>query len=149
MINIIFWGRGGEGAKTASHILAEAAFSENKEVQAFPEYGPERSGAPMRSYVKISDTKIKNQSSITIADYIIFIDGSLIKQTSLEKDIFKNANKNTKFIVNSKTIQELNYSCKSINASEISIKYFGKDFSNIVLLGALVKLTGVVKLESL
>ena len=45
VIKVIFWGRGGEGAKTAGHILAEAAFSEGKEVQAFPEYGPERSGA--------------------------------------------------------------------------------------------------------
>jgi 2-oxoacid:acceptor oxidoreductase gamma subunit (pyruvate/2-ketoisovalerate family) len=154
LMKVIFWGRGGEGAKTAGHILAEAAFSENKEVQAFPEYGPERSGAPMRSYVKISDEKIKDQSSITIADYIIFIDGALIKQSSLENEIFKNADKNTKFIINAKNSEavvkeNVEYTTLNVDASEISLRNLGKDYANVVLLSVLVKLTGIVKLESL
>ncbi len=154
VIKVIFWGRGGEGAKTAGHILAEAAFSEGKEVQAFPEYGPERSGAPMRSYVKISNEKIKDQSSIRIANYIVFIDGALIKQQDLEKEIFKNVDKDTKFLINAKDVNPIskdgiNYKSVSLNASDISIKYLGKDFSNVVLISVLAKLTGMIKLESL
>lgn len=152
--NFIFWGRGGEGAKTASHILAEAAFSEGKEVQAFPEYGPERSGAPMRSYVKISDEKIRDQSSIRVANYIVFIDGALVSQPDLENEIFKSCDKNTVFLINTKEQtailhNDVSYKTICLGASEISIKHLGKDFANVVLLSALAKLTGIVKLESL
>jgi len=147
--NFVFYGRGGEGAKTVAHILAEAAFYEGKEVQAFPEYGPERSGAPLRSYVKISDEKIPNQSTISKADYMVFIDDSLLKQEDMQNDINRMKTKETKFIINSKDSPELENHFVNLDASEISKKHLGKDFANIVLLGALVKLSNIVKFESI
>lgn len=151
VLEFVFWGRGGEGAKTASHVLAEAAFIEGKNVQAFPEYGPERSGAPMRAFVKISEGKIPDQSMIVNPNYIVFIDGSLLSLQELNSQIFQYANKDTKFFINSKEQVKLenNYESICLDASSIAQKYIGKDFVNILMLGAIVKLTKVVKLESL
>jgi len=150
----VFWGRGGEGSKTASHILAQAAFYENKEVQAFPEYGPERSGAPMRTYVKISDCQIKDSATIQDADYIIFIDGQLALQPDLQQNIFGQVKKETVFLINSKdqvqiTYENQNYKTYSIDASEIARKNLGKDLPNVVLLGALVKITKIVDIKDI
>lgn len=148
-INFVFWARGGDGSKTASHILAHAAFIEGKEVQAFPEYGPERSGAPMRTYVKISDSKISNSAPFKIADYNVFIDGSLLLLPDLEKMINSQVSDNTIFLLNAKEKPELKNKLYFIDASNIAIKHLNKDLPNIVLLGVLVKISKIVKLESL
>ncbi len=145
MFSFIFWGRGGEGVKTCAEVLARAAFDQGLEVQAFPEYGPERSGAPVKTFLKISEKPIKEQAPIENADYVVVLDSSLL-QTSLRESIL--SQKNAVYLINAKSDLGIKNS-KTIDASSIAIKHLGKDLSNVVLAGALVKLVKFIELESL
>ncbi|MBU2634320.1 MAG: 2-oxoacid:acceptor oxidoreductase family protein [Nanoarchaeota archaeon] len=153
IVEIRMHGRGGHGAKTAAHLLALAALDEGKYIQAFPEYGPERAGAPVKTYVKIADKKIKSFSPIKHAEIVVIIDSSLIN----ESDIIKTLGKDCVIIANCKLDCEVcndescelykiksKYKTYSIEASDIAIQKLGKDIPNIVMLGALIKITNVV-----
>ncbi|MDD3177968.1 MAG: 2-oxoacid:acceptor oxidoreductase family protein [Candidatus ainarchaeum sp.] len=145
---IIFYGRGGLGAKTAAQILAEAANIEEKNIQAFPEYGPERRGAPVRSFVRISDKHIRVHEPILNPDYIVVIDsnlfdvienlkefnGTYIINTNKPKDYFKKILKNKKFIL--------------IDGTKIALENLKINNPNIVLIGALIKQSKIIKLSS-
>ncbi|MDD4983840.1 MAG: 2-oxoacid:acceptor oxidoreductase family protein [Candidatus ainarchaeum sp.] len=144
--SFVFWGRGGEGVKTAAEILAKAAFLQGLEVQAFPEYGPERSGAPVRAFVKISKEKIKDQASITQADYVVVLDGSLLSQLDTKNLILNQ--KKAKLLINGKINPEIKNSV-FIDASGIANKYLKKDLPGVVMLGALLKMTTCVKFANL
>ena len=78
LIEIRWHGRGGQGAKTASLLLADAAFNTGKYIQGFPEYGPERMGAPITAYNRISDTPITVHSNIYEPDYVVVVDDTLL-----------------------------------------------------------------------
>ena len=78
MIQVVFHALGGQGAKSAAHVLALSAFSEGKEIQAFPEFGPERRGTPVRAFVRISEKKLTIHEPVISPDYSIIIDPSLI-----------------------------------------------------------------------
>ena len=79
MIEIRWHGRGGQGAKTASLLLADVAFNTGKYIQGFPEYGPERMGAPITAYNRISETPIRIHSNIYTPDFVIVVDDSLLE----------------------------------------------------------------------
>ena len=79
IIEIRWHGRGGQGAKTAALLLADVAFKTGKDVQGFPEYGPERMGAPITAYNRISDDKIRVHSNIYEPDYVVVVDESLLE----------------------------------------------------------------------
>lgn len=79
LIEIRWHGRGGQGAKTASLLLADAAFNTGKYIQGFPEYGPERMGAPITAYNRISNTPIRIHSNIYEPDYVVVVDDSLLE----------------------------------------------------------------------
>lgn len=152
---IIIHGRGGQGAKSAAQILAEAALSEGKEIQTFPEYGPERTGAPMKAFVRISNQKIITYESITTPDHIIVIDPGLI---SLKELILEGITEKTKLFLNSKETKEAlkqklnlnqNREIYSIDANSIAIKHLRINKSNMPMLGAFIKVTNIVSLESL
>lgn len=145
MKTFIFWGRGGEGVKTCAEVLARAAFEQGLEVQAFPEYGPERSGAPVKTFLKISEKPIKEQAPIENADYVVVLDATLL-QTSLKESIL--SQKKATYLINTNKDLGIKNS-KTIDASSIAIKHLGRDLSNVVLAGALVKLVKFIKLESL
>ncbi|WP_040477155.1 2-oxoacid:acceptor oxidoreductase family protein, partial [Halanaerobium saccharolyticum] len=83
MMQIRWHGRGGQGAKTASLLLADAAFSTGKYVQGFPEYGPERMGAPITAYNRISDDKIRVHSNIYKPDYVVVVDETLLESVDV------------------------------------------------------------------
>ncbi len=80
MIEVRWHGRGGQGAKTASHVLAVAYLKEDKSVQAFPEYGPERSGAPMLAYTRVDDRPIRRHCAVTQPDIVVVLDPSLTRE---------------------------------------------------------------------
>ena len=82
MIEIRWHGRAGQGAKTASLLLASAAMADGRDVQAFPEYGPERSGAPMRAYTRIDTRKIRRRYGITEPDVVVVLDESLLQEAT-------------------------------------------------------------------
>ena len=87
IVEIRWHGRGGQGAKTACLLLADAAFSSGKYVQGFPEYGPERMGAPITAYNRISDTRCTVHSNIYDPDYVVVVDESLIETVDVLKGV--------------------------------------------------------------
>jgi len=156
MIEIIFYGRGGQGAKSAAEILAQAAVSEGKFVQAFPNFGPERSGAPIRAYVRISESKIRTHEPITDPDMMVVLDETLLGS----EKITDNLDRNEFLIINSKNSSEtiraklaergekFDGKIRPIDADGISVKIIGQSRPNTVILGKIIKISEVAKLES-
>lgn len=147
-IEIRWHGRGGQGAKTASLLLADVAFSSGMYVQGFPEYGPERMGAPITAYNRIGKEPIRVHSNIYEPDFVVVVDESLIESIEVEKGIKEGG----AIIVNTeKTPDEVRkelrgykgrlYTC---NAREISEACLGKYFPNTPMLGAVVKVSKIV-----
>ena len=89
MIEIRWHGRGGQGAKTASQLLADAAFMDGKYIQSFPEYGPERSGAPITAYNRISDERCSIHSNIYEPDYVVVVDETLLESVDVTAGLKK------------------------------------------------------------
>jgi len=151
IFEIIFHARGGQGAKSAAEILAQAALNEGKFVQAFPSFGPERSGAPTKTYVRISDSAIRTREPITDPDIVIVLDETLLDSTIVTDGL----DKNEALIINSqKNSQEIkefikfNGKIHPIDANGISMEIIGQPRPNTVILGKIVKIAGMVKLES-
>lgn len=144
-IEIRWHGRGGQGAKTAALLLADAAFNTGKYIQGFPEYGPERMGAPITAYNRISDERITIHSNIYEPDYVVVVDETLIGAI----DVASGLKENGAIIVNTdKKPEELRNKMKgfkgkicTINARKISEETIGKNFPNTPMLGAVVKVS--------
>lgn len=139
MIQVVFQGLGGQGAKSAAEILAEAAFFEGKEIQAFPEFGPERRGTPIKAYVRISDKKITTHEPITRPDYTIIIDSGLAVKERMAGICIINSAQTAESIR-----KQTGYKGEMhiLDASSII------NFANLPMLAAFVKVSGAVKLES-
>ena len=151
LTEIRWHGRGGQGTKTASLLLAEVAFSTGKYVQGFPEYGPERMGAPLTAYNRISDTPITIHSNIYEPDYVIVVDDTLLDSI----DVTEGLKKDGAIIINTtKNKEEItkkipNYSnIYTIDAKTISIETLGKYFPNTPMLAAIVKVSGIMEEEA-
>lgn len=140
VVKVIIYGRGGQGAKTAGELIAEAALMEGKFAQAFPEYGPERRGAPTRAFVKISKRQIRSHEPILSPDYVIVLDDTLLGGIDIS---------NTVGIINTTKSEKAFRETHAIDASGISQKVMGKDIPNTVLAGSFAKVSGAVKLETL
>src|SRR4030065_1783592 len=96
IFEIIFHARGGQGAKTAAELLAQAALREDKFIQAFPDFGPERTGAPMKTFVRISDEPILTHEPVVDPDVVVILDETLLGTI----DAAKNLDENESMIVN-------------------------------------------------
>lgn len=148
LIEIRWHGRGGQGAKTASLLLADAAFNTGKYIQGFPEYGPERMGAPITAYNRISDTPITLHSNIYEPDYVVVVDDTLLDSV----DVTNGLKETGAIIINTtKTADELktklnNYKGKifTIDARKVSMETLGKYFPNTPMLAAIVKVSNVM-----
>ncbi|PIU08907.1 MAG: pyruvate synthase [Candidatus Moranbacteria bacterium CG_4_8_14_3_um_filter_34_16] len=156
IFEVIFFARGGQGAKTAAEILAQSAVRENKYVQAFPNFGPERSGAPTKTYLRISQKPILTHEPIVDPDVVVVLDDTLLNS----QDVSKNVEKNEALIVNTQlskddiqqTISEKGKKFEGkiypVNADGISLEIVGQPRPNTVILGKFVQVTEAVKLES-
>lgn len=150
-VEIRWHGRGGQGAKTACLLLADVAFSSGKHVQGFPEYGPERMGAPITAYNRITDEHCKVHSNIYTPDYVVVVDETLLKSV----DVTSGLKENGALIINSrKSPEELRpllngYKGRicAIDAEKISMETLGKNFPNTPMLGAVVKVSNVIDQE--
>lgn len=148
-VEIRWHGRGGQGAKTACLLLADVAFSSGKQVQGFPEYGPERMGAPITAYNRISDSENKIHSNIYNPDYVVVVDETLLHSV----DVTAGLSEEGAIIVNSdKEPEEIRrmlggYGGKvcTVDAERISRKTLGKNFPNTPMLAAAVKVSNVVE----
>lgn len=151
LIEIRWHGRGGQGAKTASLLLADAAFNTGKYIQGFPEYGPERMGAPIVAYNRISNKPITIHSNIYEPDYVVVVDDTLLDCV----DVTAGLKESGAIIINStKTNEELakklenyNGAIYKIDAKEISEAALGKYFPNTPMLAAIVKVSGIMSDE--
>ncbi len=150
-IEIRWHGRGGQGAKTASLLLAEAAFNTGKYIQGFPEYGPERMGAPITAYNRIADSKIRIHSNIYEPDYVVVVDESLIRDV----DVAAGLKKDGAILINTqKKPAEIKKQLKgyegrvyTVDAVTISMEALGRYFPNTPMLGAIVKVSEIMDEE--
>ena len=153
LIEIRWHGRGGQGAKTASLLLADAAFNTGKFIQGFPEYGPERMGAPITAYNRISNKPITIHSNIYEPDYVVVVDDTLLESVDVTSGLKQsgaiviNTTKDADYVKSKLN----NYSGKvyTIDARKISIDALGKYFPNTPMLAAIVKISGVMTDEEL
>lgn len=148
IVEIRWHGRGGQGAKTASLLLADAAFNTGKYVQGFPEYGPERMGAPITAYNRISDERCTVHSNIYFPDFVVVVDETLLDSV----DVTKGLKPEGAIVINSsKQPADLKAKLKgytgrvcTIDAGKISEETLGKNFPNTPMLAAIVKISGIV-----
>ena len=150
-VEIRWHGRGGQGAKSAALMLADAAFMTGKYVQGFPEYGPERMGAPITAYNRISDTQIRVHSNIYDPDYVVVVDETLLESV----DVSKGLNPEGAIVINTtKSVDEVKPFLKgyaggvyTIDARRISEEALGKYFPNSPMLAAIVAISQVMTKE--
>ena len=157
IFEVIFFARGGQGAKTAAEIIAQAATEEGKFVQAFPNFGPERSGAPTKTYLRISNNIIRTHEPVIDPEVVVVLDDTLVDS----QEVTLNLDKKEALIINT-ALSELEIREKiamitkkkyegrihAVDASGISLEVVGQPRPNTVILGKFVKITEVVKLES-
>ena len=150
-IEIRWHGRGGQGAKTAALLLADVAFKTGKYVQGFPEYGPERMGAPITAYNRISDDRIRVHSNIYDPDYVVVVDETLLHSV----DVTAGLKKDGAIIINTaKTPEEVRPQLNgyegrvvTVDARTISEEALGKYFPNSPMLAAVVATSGIMGKE--
>jgi pyruvate ferredoxin oxidoreductase gamma subunit len=153
MIEIRWHGRGGQGAVTSAEILAEAAISEGNYAQAFPSFGPERRGAPVQAYVRISAGQpIRIRSSITEPDIVVVLDPGLLGSV----DVAAGLKTGGIVIINTqKTAEQIHkeFGIKAtlgtVGATKIALEELGVNITNTTMIGAVMKAVQVVKMESL
>ena len=148
LIEIRWHGRGGQGAKTASLLLADAAFNTGKFIQGFPEYGPERMGAPITAYNRISDEPITVHSNIYNPDYVVVVDDTLLETV----DVTAGLKETGAIVIN--TTKDINYLSSVLNgykgkiytidARKVSMETLGRYFPNTPMLAAIVKVSNVM-----
>jgi len=150
LYEIRFHGRGGQGAWTASLLLAQAGLMEGKQIQSFPAFGPERAGAPMTAYTRISEKPIQIHSSVYEPDMVVVLDPTLLGPAVAE-----GMKPSSKVVVNTtETAEEVKkkLGVKNetwvVDATGMAMRIMGVNITNTVLLGAIVKASGQVKLES-
>lgn len=153
-IEIRWHGRGGQGTVTAAKVLADACLSGGGYVQAFPEYGPERAGAPIRAFNRISEHVIRMYGPVLHPQVVSIADATLIDAVN----VTEGARDDAVFIVNtSKDPKEVRQKLKAkdsqkvytIDATKIAVDCFGRPLPNSTMLGAIIKATGIVDMDVL
>lgn len=152
LIEVRFHGRGGQGAWTASLLLAQAGLREEKYIQSFPAFGPERAGAPITAFTRISEKPIHLHSSVYEPDVVVVLDPTL-----LGPSVGVGVKEDTKIVVNTdKATEELRESLGVkggkyyvLDATSLALEILGRPITNTAMLGAVVKATGMVKLDSM
>ena len=148
LVEIRWHGRGGQGAKTAALLLADVAFKTGSFVQGFPEYGPERMGAPITAYNRISKNEIRVHSNIYEPDYVVVVDSGLLDvvdvTNGLKEDgaIIVNTHKSPEFIKGK--LGNFKGEVYTIDARKVSLACLGRYFPNTPMLAAIVKVSGVM-----
>ncbi len=153
-MEIRWHGRGGQGAVTAAKVLADACMSGGRHVQAFPEYGPERAGAPIRAYNRISQTPLRMHCPVVHPKVVAVVDASLLDAI----DVADGATDDAVFLVNTtkdpKTVRaklkaKPSQKVFTVDASKIAIETIGRPLPNSTMLGALNKATAIVDMNVL
>ena len=153
ILEVRWHGRGGQGAWTASELLARAAIAEGKHIQSFPEFGPERMGAPVTAFTRISTEPIRLHCAVYNPDVVAVLDPTLLKSVNVADGLSEEGGD---IIVNTKDappeIRKQLGSGKgklwTVPATEISIKILNMPITNTAMLGAVARVTGIVSLQT-
>ena len=152
LMEIRWHGRGGQGIVSVSRLLADAALSEKKHVQSFPEFGPERSGAPISGFTRISDEPIRIHSQIYSPNIVVVVDPKLLGAnlaSGLVEDGTLVANTERKPDELKKTLLINNAHVYSVDARRIALDVLGRPIYNTAMLGALIKVAPITSFESI
>ncbi|MFP4497486.1 MAG: 2-oxoacid:acceptor oxidoreductase family protein [Vulcanimicrobiota bacterium] len=149
MLEIRWHGRGGQGAKSAALLLAEAAMDAGKYIQGFPEYGPERAGAPIKAYTRISDEQIDIHCGVTNPQIVIVIDPTLLASVPVTEGLKSDGI----LLVNSdkdpKTVREMldmkDGKVYTVDANKIAMDTIKKPLPNTPMIGALIGATNLIE----
>ena len=148
LVEIRWHGRGGQGAKTASLLLADAAFNTGKYIQGFPEYGPERMGAPITAYNRISNKPIVIHSNIYEPDYVVVVDDTLLETVDVTAGLKEDGAIVINTVKDEEQIKKLLKGYKGkvycIDARKISEEALRRYFPNTPMLAAIVKVAGIM-----
>jgi 2-oxoacid:acceptor oxidoreductase gamma subunit (pyruvate/2-ketoisovalerate family) len=153
ILEVRWHGRGGQGAWTASELLARASIHEGKYIQSFPEFGPERMGAPVAAFTRISSEPIQIHCAVYNPDVVAVLDSTLLKTVPVAKGL----NEGGIIIINSKenpaemrkAVNTDKGKLWTVPATEIAMRILGRPITNTAMLGAVAQVTGIVKLESI
>lgn len=154
MVEIRWHGRGGQGTVTAAKVFADACLSGGRHVQAFPEYGPERAGAPLRAYNRVSSKELRMHCPVLNPNVVAVADATLLDAMNVAEGVPDDAI----FVVNtSKSPKEVREKIKAkasqkvytIDASKISLETIGRRMPNTPMLGALTKASGLLSIDVL
>jgi 2-oxoacid:acceptor oxidoreductase gamma subunit (pyruvate/2-ketoisovalerate family) len=153
ILEVRWHGRGGQGAWTASELLARAAIFEGKHIQSFPEFGPERMGAPVTAFTRISTEPIRLHCAVYNPDVVAVLDPTLLKSVNVADGLNEEGGN---IIVNTKdepaNVRKQLGSDRgklwTVPATEISIKVLGMPITNTAMLGAVARVTGIVSLQT-
>ena len=152
MLEVRLHGRGGQGSVTSAELFAEAAIGEGKYAQAFPSFGPERRGAPVRAFIRIDDEAIQLRNEIEEPDVVLVLDPTLIQvgnvTEGLKKDGIVVVN-TSKSVADIKKEYGITAKVATVNATKIATENLGRPIANTTMLGALLKVTGVIPIEAL
>ena len=151
LLEVRWHGRGGLGAVTSAELVARAAISEGKYAQSFPSFGPERRGAPVLAFLRISDESIRTRTVIYEPDIVVVLDPGLLHAV----DVTAGLKENGKIIINSRKLpaelkSEFGYRwpVATVNATIIAKETIGMPITNTAMIGALLKVTEAVKVDS-
>jgi pyruvate ferredoxin oxidoreductase gamma subunit len=152
LVEIRWHGRGGQGAVTSTEMLAQAAVSEGKFAQAFPSFGPERRGAPVQAFNRVdSKAPVRIRADVTEPDYVVVLDPSLLSKVNVTSGLKKGG----WVIINTrKTVKEIKseFGIKApvatVNATKIAREVLGVPIVNTTMLGAVIKMTGIIDKKS-
>ncbi len=153
LVEIRWHGRGGQGAVTSAELLAQAAINEGKYAHAFPSFGPERRGAPVLAFVRISSEQpVKTRAEITEPDVVVVLDPGLLPIMKVTSGLKANG----VVVVNTRKRAEqirqefgINWTLATVDATSIAKEILGVPITNTTMVGAVLRVTGVVKLESM
>lgn len=152
MIEVRFHGRGGQGAVTSAELMAMAAIGEGKYAQAFPSFGPERRGAPLQAFLRISGSPIRLREKISFPDVVVVLDPALVATGNVKAGIKEGG---TLVVNTSKPVSAVRGECgftgrtAVVDATKIAEEELGVAITNTTMLGSLLKAAGLVEIGSL
>ncbi len=152
MIEVRFHGRGGQGAVTAAELVAQAAVASGKYAQGFPNFGPERRGAPVTAFLRVSDDPIFLRERIDFPDVVVVLDPTLLGMVNVTEGLTRGG----MVIINAPDINDpalkelsKDYQVAVVDAGRIAMQTLGVPITNTAIIGALVQASGVVSMASL
>jgi pyruvate ferredoxin oxidoreductase gamma subunit len=154
MVEIRWHGRGGQGTVTAAKVFADACLSGGRHVQAFPEYGPERAGAPLRAYNRISSKELRMHCPVLNPNVVAVADATLLDAMNVAEGVpddaifVVNSSKSPK-VIREKLKAKASQKVYTIDASKIALETIGRPMPNTPMLGALTKASGLLGIDVL